>query len=169
MYGLITTRQRNFRKVMFSVVSICLFRGGGDVPVHGPAPRACWKFLNLDLTVQAPPPPPDTFRFVHYKAQTVGKQAVGNGLKCLLVNHMILYCDSYCDCDLPKYIILSRSEMQTTKVCFHLILRVVEDMFWGGPFKIKVFCWILLIYDFLKSKYVANLDANRQSYRTCAG
>ena len=105
MYGLITTRQRNCRKVMFSVVSICLFRGA-DVPVQGPAPQTCWKLFILDLTVQGSPPPPDTFKFVHYEAWTARKRAVDIQLKCLLVNDMILFCDSYCecDCDMPKYI-----------------------------------------------------------------
>ena len=68
MFCIVIARQRSCWKVMFSIVSVILFKYGG---------LCTW-----------PPPlyrdPPDTFT-LHYKAQTVDKRAVGIRLKCILV------------------------------------------------------------------------------------
>ena len=55
------------------------------VPV--PPPQTCSNLFNLDLSVHGPTPLPsvDTFKRVHFKAQTVRKWAVGIRTKCLLV------------------------------------------------------------------------------------
>ena len=65
---IITTSQRSYRKVMFSVMCVCLFTGspctGSQSWLHPPphrvpalAPQTCSNLFNFDdLTVQEPPP-----------------------------------------------------------------------------------------------------------------
>ena len=57
-----------------------------DLTILGP-PLTCSNLLNLDLTLQQPPPspspPPRTF--VHYKKCTIGKWTVGILLQCFLI------------------------------------------------------------------------------------
>ena len=67
-------------KVMFSVISVILFRG--DFLYMALASSLCTtpKFL-----LYGAPDPLDMFRLVYYEVLTVGKRVVGIQLKCLLV------------------------------------------------------------------------------------
>ena len=84
----ITARQLSCGKMMISFLFVCPCKS--LTPSVPPPPRkgpwTCSNLYNLELTVHGPPPR-DMFKLVHYKPQTLGKQAVGIRLNCLLISN----------------------------------------------------------------------------------
>ena len=83
----ITARQLSCGKMMISFLFVCpcksLTPSVRPPPVRAPGHvQTCttWNSLYMD-------PPRDMFKLVHYKPQTLGKQAVGIRLNCLLISN----------------------------------------------------------------------------------
>ena len=74
--NIVTARQRSCGKVMFSVVSFChsAHGGGGLYLALPPSTHTGARHCPLPRTA-CPPHSPDTFKLIHYEAQTIGKWA----------------------------------------------------------------------------------------------
>ena len=113
-FNIFASRQRRLRKVMFSVMSVCvIFTGGPHVitacaisqsqVAWDPAPSPdMFKLVHLGTpwplahmgTPWPGPCPPDMAKLLHYVAHTssiFGKRPVGIRLKCLLVVRFIVF------------------------------------------------------------------------------
>ena len=98
-YGFITSRQRSCGKVLFSVVSVCLFMGGWELdpytgpmasPCTGPRPGLSITGPRLRCFYRPQAPAPKTFSNLFnlgHTEQGPRKWVVGIQLKCLFVDH----------------------------------------------------------------------------------
>ena len=86
-----TARQRSCGKVMFSVVSVIMFRKGPHATItHDPQPPASpYRDIRgpycTGTHLGPTTPAPEHIKFVHYEAHAVGERVVGILPECILV------------------------------------------------------------------------------------
>ena len=152
-------------KVMFSVVSVCMFTVVPMWPLFMTpflSYGSCFNPLPTPTPLLSPHREPDMSKLVHYVVQTVSKWAVGIGLKCLLV---VLNCVKD-----PKlmFLVWSASTLGILDLIVHAVPKGLGRVRWPKCYEIKVTelkIWNPLLSHISKNVYsVHNIDKIRANW-----